>query len=148
MQACISNRLRSNRMQQRRAVDAALGRFPAARSRFHRSVCCWRCGKPWDLRFAVWTSCMSEVIRRMSITDISSDVYMDQVNRKMAIDMLVGLHSGISYLIKTNGTDVRCQRFHRTAIHPHHSWVATGDQPGAGRTGQGVCLLLLQKFWN
>lgn len=65
---------------------------PVVKSHSRRSVCCSPSGKPWGLRFVASMSCMScsHSIHASSFTyAASSDVYMDHINRKMAIDMLV-----------------------------------------------------------
>lgn len=60
----------------------------------HKSVCCCLSGKPWDLQYVVLMNCKFCSWYGLGLhADFESDVYMDHINRKMAIDMLVSVTS-------------------------------------------------------
>lgn len=50
-----------------------------------RSVCCCPCGKPWVRQSELWMNCTASIVEILT----SSDVFMDAVNRKTCMKMMV-----------------------------------------------------------
>lgn len=70
---------------------------PVEKSHSRKFVCCCLSGKLWDLQSVVLMNCkFSSYLNLLIVTMLTlkkSDVYMDHINRKMAIDMLVSATS-------------------------------------------------------
>lgn len=106
------------------------------KSRSRRYAFYWPYGKPWALLSVVWTNCKPRFCASFASSSLPltccSDVYMDSVNRKMAIDILVSFfrtfyhntlyaqHPNLLHL----PLDVRCSMLSWTPVYPHHPWVS------------------------
>ena len=113
------------------------------RNRSRKCVCCSPFGKPWGLPFAAWTNCMSFLSLLMSGSPLkncsTSDVYMDHINRKMAIDMLVRPHllsSLLNHIWLILSKDDRCSALYWTTVHSYHSRKQDRHNHIAGCAGE------------